>query len=71
MPEDAIARILERLQKMEDTVHELVTKTAVNEIHRNNVEKRLSGIERNLNRLVWLIIGALGVAAIEVLLALT
>ena len=42
----------------------LETRTAVDEVHRNAVEHRLSGIEDTLRWLVRLVIGALIVALI-------
>ena len=35
---------------------------AIDEVHREHVEKRLTGIENTLSRLVWLVIGAIVMA---------
>jgi len=51
-----------RLKAIEDEMIILKTKGAVDEVHRANVETRLTKIESVLSRLVWLIITALGAA---------
>jgi hypothetical protein len=57
--------VLLRLGKLEASVTALSqrlanveTKSAVDEVHRTNVEARLGKIESGLNRLLWIIIGA-------------
>lgn len=55
-----------RLDKLEPAVNDIQRRVvqleksdAVAEVHRHNVEKRLTSIEEILNRLVWLIMGVL------------
>ena len=48
---------------LEARVTVLETKSAVDEVHRGNVEKRLGGIEDTLKWLVRLMIGAILLAA--------
>jgi len=62
-------RLLDRIEKVErelllikTTIAHLETKNAVDEVHRNNVEHRLSNIEGVLTKLTWLIISGLIVA---------
>ena len=52
-----------RLQ-VEKRIQSLETRSAVEEVHRINVEKRLGSIEDTLKWLVRLILGALMMAAI-------
>lgn len=52
------------LRQFERRVSALETRTAVDEVHRAAVEKRLAGIEDALRWLVRLIIGALVMAII-------
>lgn len=64
----ALARLtaLEAGQKiMSDKVAELEKQGAVDEVHRTNVEGRLTKIEAVLNRLVWLIITSLLLAVMS------
>jgi hypothetical protein len=62
-------RVLSRLDSVESDIHEvknsvsnLRTQEAVDKVHRENVEKRLSNIEGGVSKLTWLIITALVVA---------
>lgn len=57
MPDD-------RLLRLEHRVSELETRGAVDEVHRANVESRLSAIEEALKWLVRLIIGTLATTAL-------
>ncbi len=54
----------ERFIRLEARLHALETRSAVEDVHRSNVEKRLSSIEDILKWLVRLVIGALILAAI-------
>lgn len=56
--------VLRRLSEVEQRLGAVETKNAVDEVHRANVEKRLSGIEGTLQWLVRLVIGAILLAAI-------
>lgn len=49
----------EWLRQAERRLAALETRTAVDEVHRSAVERRLSGIEETLRWLVRLVIGAL------------
>lgn len=49
---------------IEKRIQSLELRNAVEEVHRNNVEKRLGGIEDTLKWLVRLIIGALVMGAL-------
>ncbi len=49
----------ERFGSMEARLGALETRVAVDDVHRSNVEKRLSAIEDTLKWLVRLVIGAL------------
>ncbi len=44
---------------IEDRMIAVEKKSAIDEVHRANVEKRLSSIENTLHKLVWLIIASL------------
>jgi len=62
-------KVLSRMDKVEQevlavkgVVNHLETRNAVDEVHRNNVERRLSGIEGVLTKLTWLIVSGLVVA---------
>ncbi|MFT4784585.1 MAG: hypothetical protein ACI9IV_002332 [Paracoccaceae bacterium] len=57
MQDDWIRRVDQRL-------HALETRNAVEEVHRVAVEKRLGSIEDTLNWLVRLVIGALVIAVV-------
>jgi len=50
------------LHQVKTTVSDLHTQEAVDNVHRENVEKRLSNIEGGVSKLTWLIITALVVA---------
>ena len=56
--------VLRRLSAVESRLTNVETKNAVDEVHRENVEKRLSSIEDTLKWLVRLVIGALIMAAL-------
>ena len=56
------------IQRMERQMHTLDTRTAVEQVHRAAVERRLSVIEDTLKWLVRLVIGALITAALAYLL---
>lgn len=69
--EDWQGGVLKRLDHLEvgqqalsQRIGGVETKNAVDEVHRTNVEKRLSGIEDTLKWLVRLIIGAIILAAV-------
>lgn len=65
MSENAtLDRIENRLTRVENRLTEIETQSAVDEIHRQTVEKRLGSIEDTLKWLVRLIIGALILAII-------
>ena len=53
-----------RLGAIEQKITVLETQSAVDEVHRTNVEKRLTSIENTLQWLVRLILGALILAMI-------
>lgn len=53
------ARFDARLGTVEDRLNHIEKQDAVAEVHRANVETRLSSIEGTLQKLVWLIIGSL------------
>lgn len=62
-------KVLSRLDTVEKDLHQvkssvsnLHTQEAVDRVHRDNVEKRLSSIEGGVSKLTWLIITALVVA---------
>ncbi len=62
-------KVLNRLDTVEKDLHQvknsvstLHTQEAVDKVHRDNVEKRLSSIEGGVSKLTWLIITALIVA---------
>ena len=62
-------KVLNRLDTVEKDLHEvknsvstLHTQEAVDKVHRDNVEKRLSSIEGGVSKLTWLIITSLVVA---------
>jgi len=62
-------KVLSRLDSVEEDLHQvknsvsnLHTQEAVDQVHRDNVEKRLSSIEGGVSKLTWLIITALVVA---------
>ena len=57
MPDDALRQIEQRLFRLE-------TRSAVEDVHRANVETRLSAIEDTLKWLLRLVIGALLAAAV-------
>lgn len=61
--------LLERLSLVERRLYEVEQKNAVDEVHRQNVEKRLGGIEDNLKWLVRLVVGALLLALVSFLLS--
>ncbi len=61
MNEDWQRQVERRLQNLE-------TRNAVDEVHRINVEKRLSAIEDTLKWLVRLILGALTLSALAFVL---
>ena len=48
-----------RLSEIESRMVTVERKSAVDEVHRVNVEKRLTGIEGNLSRLIWLVIAVI------------
>ena len=50
------------LNQVKSSVSSLHTQEAVDQVHRGNVEKRLSSIEGGVSKLTWLIITALVVA---------
>ena len=52
------------LRQIEHRLFQLETRSAVEDVHRSNVEVRLSAIEDTLNWLVRLVIGALLMAAV-------
>ncbi len=54
----------QELKALNARVTVLETKSAVDEVHRGNVEKRLGGIEDTLKWLVRLIVGALLMGAL-------
>lgn len=61
--------VLNRLHDMEQAIAELTkrlvaveTKSAVDEVHRQNVEQRLGSIERGISKLFWLFGGGLVMA---------
>lgn len=67
-----VARIVGRLDELEVSVDEVKKEVndlrmheAVAVVHRENVEKRLLSIEAILSRLTWLLITALGLAAVS------
>jgi len=47
------------LVKLKEKLSILDTQNAVEEVHRNNVEDRLTKIENNTQKLVWLVIAAI------------
>ncbi|WP_368183679.1 hemolysin XhlA family protein [Aestuariibius sp. HNIBRBA575] len=49
----------EQITKIHTRLHALETRSAVDDVHRANVEKRLTSIEDTLKWLVRLILGAL------------
>lgn len=53
-----------RLGAIESRLSTVETQSAVDEVHRQNVERRLSGIEKNVTWLVRLIVGAILLAAL-------
>lgn len=57
MPDDPLRQIEHRLFQLE-------TRSAVEDVHRSNVEVRLSAIEDTLKWLVRLVMGALLLAAV-------
>lgn len=64
--EQAHTIILKRIEKVENEILKLKEKIiqvekdkAVDEVHRQNVERRLTAIEDNTKKLIWLIIGGL------------
>lgn len=59
------SRVDERLQTIDARLTTVETKNAVDEVHRANVERRLSGIEGQLVWLVRLVIGAIIAAAVS------
>lgn len=68
-------RLLERLASMEATITlmntrliAVETKSAVDEVHRQNVEKRLGAIEGLLSRLLWVILAGMLTAVVSWLL---
>lgn len=52
-------RVDGRLHDIEKRMASVEQKSAIDEVHRSNVEKRLSGIEGTLQKLVWLVITSL------------
>ena len=56
------------MQRIEQNLHTLETRTAVEQVHRAAVERRLSVIEDMLKWLVRLVIGALIMAVVAYLL---
>lgn len=54
----------EQLKSFDQRLNALETRGAVDDVHRANVEKRLSSIEDTLKWLVRLILGALIMAAL-------
>lgn len=56
--------LTERMRLLEERMSGLEKQNAVDEVHRVNVEKRLTSIEDTLKWLVRLIIGAIILAAI-------
>lgn len=74
MSEDELRR---RLDRVDEEISELKnsqkiivskiatmeTNDAIAKVHRDNVEKRLSGIETSLQKVVWLIISAIVLGA--------
>lgn len=68
---DYRANVLDRLGAVEASIAALTAriaavevKGAVDEVHRQNVEKRLTSIENGISRLFWLLGGALAVAVV-------
>ncbi len=55
-------RVLARLDGVESRLSAVETKNAVDEVHRTNVESRLSSIEDTLKWLLRLVIGGMLVA---------
>ena len=58
------ASVNKSLQDVNERLTELEKQDAVDEVHRQNVEQRLAGIESSLVWIVRLIIGALIIAVI-------
>lgn len=58
----------ERLSKIESRLVSLETSKAVDEVHRVNVEKRLESIETTLRWLVYLILGSVVTAVLNVVI---
>ena len=56
---EALVQIRDRLAHLEGRVAMLEKRDAVAEVHRENVERRLAGIEGTLVKLLWLIVGSL------------
>ena len=56
------------LKQIDRRLNAVETKNAVDEVHRQNVEKRLEGIETNMQWLVRLILGAIIMAIIAFML---
>lgn len=54
----------DRLERLDARLHVLETRSAVEDVHRGNVENRLTSIEDTLKWLVRLIIGALILGAV-------
>jgi hypothetical protein len=56
---EPLEHLEKRLDEIEGRLHSLETKSAVDEVHRVNVEKRLQSIENSLQWLVRLVLGAI------------
>lgn len=48
-----------RLREIENRMITVEQKSAVDEVHRVNVEKRLTAIEGNLSKLIWLVVAVI------------
>lgn len=62
-------RVVARLGKVEDDLAQLKTQSAVDEVHQQNVEKRLAGIENSMQWLVRAVLGGIVAAAMAFMIS--
>lgn len=62
--QEKIEHLQTQVADLHGRVSTLETKSAVDSVHRENVEKRLTGIESNLGWVIRLILGAIIAAAV-------
>lgn len=64
---EKIAALERRMESIQARMAALEQSAAVDRVHRENVERRLSNIEAAVNKLLWLVVGGICVAGVNFL----